>query len=620
MSLELRNSLVAATKQRPSDTNAFRVLSYNILHSGYLRDVTRAIAKEVAQYNVPAEHLAAAHRCTLVREELEAYAAEIVLLQEFGASDGADGEEYANLRDHLEQKLGYKCEFFKKTGFSTEGVLIAYNKSRFTAVGDPKLVPLSATRLSDGKSGIINHKKVVLGDEVTALKIASSVLGVCLLRDNANPQRLLVVGNTHLYSSPDAHGARGIQALMASHALNEECQAASDLLANENQGLISIDRLVEPAVSAHLACALKTLGRHQLSKLQVRTIPYLLNETDVLRIGAAADLTNGVYLSGILPLLNSIANLAAPANEEGGEEEEEPCLLGVLIVEASLHAQLKNLLCRAIVELQKEVAAGDMVLPAISVRTLSDEADDDRQRPSSIIIGTASQVKDMCFEGQVSFADSLLFVSAAACGGGEQVLRETMEAVGELRKGCDSFTLLVDIDDSKALLAAKKQCFDADDFEAVCVRDNSDNAPKLLFGKGEGVAYSENYCEEDEGESEGAGGVFVVLGGNFNCVPGGHAHSATLNAAFGDRTFNRPSFRFNDVHAGHGDMAQYATTVTKSYAGIIDYIFYGCGEGDSVAKSLTLVSTVPMANIDVPPIPNEHFPSHHFAVIADLSF
>eukprot|EP00744_Colponema_vietnamica_P013323 GILI01018669.1.p1 GENE.GILI01018669.1~~GILI01018669.1.p1 ORF type:complete len:606 (-),score=103.22 GILI01018669.1:48-1865(-) len=199
------------TKQRAnaSDTNAFRVVTYNILHD---RFCTSNFAKTKLYPFAKPEILSMNYRKGTIATELKAYNSDIILLQECGQ------DIYNSYYVHALRAMGYTSKHFNKAGQTKEGSVIAFNHQRFEVV-DGDAVPLIYSTLKKDHpmlaAELDKHPHAKEGmDNMTAM------CAIAVLKDKLDPTRLLIVASTHLFYHPDGCHIRALQAYMLASALD----------------------------------------------------------------------------------------------------------------------------------------------------------------------------------------------------------------------------------------------------------------------------------------------------------------------------------------------------------------------------------------------------------------
>ncbi|KAJ1520151.1 hypothetical protein ONE63_004367 [Megalurothrips usitatus] len=193
---ELRH---AFTKERTSG-NCFRVMTYNIL-AGMYSDTDAAKSELFA--HCPTYALDIDYRKQLLMKEILGYNADIICLQE------VDECVFDNDLLPILSMEGYTGSFLKK-GTVSEGVACLVNTKRFRLVNTYST--LLATELSERPCyeklwGSVKNNEALL----ERLKGRNTSSQATVLQSVDNPEKWLVVGNTHLYFHPDADHVRLLQ-------------------------------------------------------------------------------------------------------------------------------------------------------------------------------------------------------------------------------------------------------------------------------------------------------------------------------------------------------------------------------------------------------------------------
>lgn len=208
------NKREAKLRPHPERPDATRVVSYNVLHSGY---VTAASLESVFVFCDAKTIDIAARKCRIV-QELQRYNADIVCLQEVGR------DVFEGYYKTVLQARGYEPALALKNGGAREGVAIAYRRARYTPVADAvklslnwgtckQLLPALAEEIEQGHP----HVRQALG-------FVPSAATYQVLVDN-NTGKKVIVSNTHLYYHPDGCHIRAIQCAMLMTVVQQEAAA-----------------------------------------------------------------------------------------------------------------------------------------------------------------------------------------------------------------------------------------------------------------------------------------------------------------------------------------------------------------------------------------------------------
>ena len=191
---------VFCKEETPS--GSFRVVSYNILADIY---ADSDYSRNVLYPYCPSYALAIDYRKQLLIKEILGYNADIYCLQE------VDKQVFNNDLNPIMSSLDNKHNgIFGEKGTTGEGLAIFYNTSKFEL--------LSAKTFSYAKELKCNHlfaqllKDVSVNEKLLERLIArKTVFQSILLKSVDNPNRAILLGNTHLYYHPDSDHIRLIQ-------------------------------------------------------------------------------------------------------------------------------------------------------------------------------------------------------------------------------------------------------------------------------------------------------------------------------------------------------------------------------------------------------------------------
>jgi len=179
-----------------------RVVSYNCLADKY--------ASPKMLKDSPPECLKIDYRLPLLNKEIFCYDGDIVCVQEIDAQyyEG-NYEPFLCLHGH------YQGAFGRKSGDANEGVATFFNKSKFSLLHSETVVILEHMKSLPMWESILSKNPALL----KRLEGRNQVLQVNILQSKANPNLILVVGNTHLYSRADADHIRLLQTITCAHYL-----------------------------------------------------------------------------------------------------------------------------------------------------------------------------------------------------------------------------------------------------------------------------------------------------------------------------------------------------------------------------------------------------------------
>lgn len=212
-----RNQEMQRQKDSCKDGKQFRVISYNMLADSY-----RHFWDHIFPYCEP-ETLRPERRLQLCRQEVDAFNADILALQE------VDAIWYKEYWQPQFETDGYSCCFTQKASDSGEGCLLLFRKKAFQLL---ELTELPLSQLP--RTGVVQ----VPDGDVTQLSSIDSAVGALLgrlpeledifprlgtvaqlvLLRSQDGERLILVCNTHLYY---ANYARHIRALQVALILTE---------------------------------------------------------------------------------------------------------------------------------------------------------------------------------------------------------------------------------------------------------------------------------------------------------------------------------------------------------------------------------------------------------------
>jgi len=209
----------AFTAQRASeaagDPNAFRVVSYNILHDAF---ASTNYAKYKLYPFATEDVLSLHNRKVAIARELMELRGDVVCLQECGATLF---DTY--LKGFLESQ-GYEAVYMNKCGKTREGCATAFRMDRFERLhtaAEPLVMDTLRRRhaaLAATISAEYPHLEEAL-DRVTSVGTVT-LLKDRQVRDDESP-RFLAVANTHLFYHPDGCHIRAIQAYLLLHLIRD---------------------------------------------------------------------------------------------------------------------------------------------------------------------------------------------------------------------------------------------------------------------------------------------------------------------------------------------------------------------------------------------------------------
>ena len=194
---ELRH---AFTKERATG-NSFRVMTYNILAGLYSDTDT---AKNELFSHCPTYALDIDYRKQLLIKEILGYNTDVMCLQE------VDEKVFENDLRPILSLQGYTGVFHKKGNSVSEGIACFVNTNRFRLVSTH--LSVLAAELNERQcfqklwEAVKNNERLLerLKDKATSSQAS-------ILQSIENPNKWLVVGNTHLYYHPDADHVRLLQ-------------------------------------------------------------------------------------------------------------------------------------------------------------------------------------------------------------------------------------------------------------------------------------------------------------------------------------------------------------------------------------------------------------------------
>jgi 2',5'-phosphodiesterase len=179
-----------------------RVTSYNLLADLY---ADSEYSRTVLFAQCPAYALAMDYRVKLIMSELIGYNSDIITLQE------CDRKVFDLHLNPVLGLFGFSGKFGKKGGQVDEGLATFYRKAKFKLISSVS-ISLPDALNTDPKYSYILDKVADQDQLLASLTNRTTTVSICVLQ--AEGGELLVVGNTHLYFSPNADHIRLIQVEM----------------------------------------------------------------------------------------------------------------------------------------------------------------------------------------------------------------------------------------------------------------------------------------------------------------------------------------------------------------------------------------------------------------------
>ncbi|CAH2066567.1 unnamed protein product, partial [Iphiclides podalirius] len=193
------------------NNTSFRCVTYNILADLYCdSDFTRNVLHPYC----PPYALQIDYRKQLIMKELQGYNADIICLQE------VDNKVYINnLKPFLEVE-GLQGLFYKKGKTVAEGLACFYRQARFEMLKEETILLADALQ---SKPCLEDIWKAVQENKLLKDRILdrSTVASATILQSKDDPNKILIVGNTHLYFHPDADHIRLLQGGIVIYWLRE---------------------------------------------------------------------------------------------------------------------------------------------------------------------------------------------------------------------------------------------------------------------------------------------------------------------------------------------------------------------------------------------------------------
>ncbi|KAG1689268.1 hypothetical protein DVH05_002336 [Phytophthora capsici] len=182
------------------ESEAFRVMSYNILYDGYA--TTEHAKKNLFSY-VDDCVMKETRRIQLIFQEIEEANSDIVCLQEMGE------HVYKFFFEPMLASIGYVGFYSGKTGTTNEGCATFVRTARFEVAKEDTLdlsVSVKNSTNSATQSVLENFPEIAKG-----INRIPSVAQLMVLRSRLDPCRSIVLSNTHLFYRGDAHMIRLLQ-------------------------------------------------------------------------------------------------------------------------------------------------------------------------------------------------------------------------------------------------------------------------------------------------------------------------------------------------------------------------------------------------------------------------
>jgi len=199
-----------------------RVTSYNLLADLY---ADSEYSRTVLFAQCPAYALAMDYRIKLILSELIGYNSDIITLQE------CDRKVFELHLTPVLELFGFSGSFAKKGGQVDEGLATFYRREKFKMISFNSVFLPDALN-SDPKYSYILEKVKDQEELLKSLTNRTTTVSVCVLQSESG--ELIVVGNTHLYFSPNADHIRLIQVEMCRAEL-EKARKEVELMFPENK-------------------------------------------------------------------------------------------------------------------------------------------------------------------------------------------------------------------------------------------------------------------------------------------------------------------------------------------------------------------------------------------------
>merc|ERR1719300_1521738 len=188
--------------------NRIRVTTYNILADLY---ADSDYSRTVLFAHCPAFALSMDYRIKLILDELIGYNSDIITLQE------CDRKIFELHLLPILSKHGFHGHFAKKGGQVDEGLATFYREGKFKSLTFSSCFLPDALQNKSCYSYILD--KVKDNQQLmTSLINRTTTLSICVL-ECMSTNKILVIGNTHLYFSPNADHIRLIQTEMCRYEL-----------------------------------------------------------------------------------------------------------------------------------------------------------------------------------------------------------------------------------------------------------------------------------------------------------------------------------------------------------------------------------------------------------------
>ncbi len=189
-----------AFTQEPVSPKELRVVTYNLLADLYAQS---EVSRNQLYPYCPPYALDIEYRRLLLLKELRGYNSDILCLQEVD-------QKVFDL--DLSPVLGdvFEGDFAKKGGQVSEGCACMWRKDKLEMVQSKRLVLSERLKEAEHLKDLCDK---IEGNEAASESLAqrTTVLQLVILRHKSDPDKVLIVGNTHLYFKPDADHIRLLQ-------------------------------------------------------------------------------------------------------------------------------------------------------------------------------------------------------------------------------------------------------------------------------------------------------------------------------------------------------------------------------------------------------------------------
>ena len=205
---------VWTTSTLPS--NMVRVTSYNLLADLY---ADSDYSRTVLHPQCPAYALAIDYRVKLILSELIGYNSDIITLQE------CDRKVFDLHLSPILGMFGFSGDFAKKGGQVDEGLATFYRSQKFKLISFQSIFLPEALN-TDPRYNYIKDKVKDQEQLLASLTNRTTTVSISVLQ--TEDEKLIIVGNTHLYFSPNADHIRLIQVEMCRVELERVRQEVQD--------------------------------------------------------------------------------------------------------------------------------------------------------------------------------------------------------------------------------------------------------------------------------------------------------------------------------------------------------------------------------------------------------